>query len=134
MKKSTLKNKLDTLCRIVIKLRDDYTCQRCGSPCSGRGCHWSHIYSRKAYSMRWDLLNSLVLCAGCHQWYHSNPLSGREWFEQKFPARLAYWVQLIDNGFGSLVPRNVRRRPVYVKEMLSIYDSLKQKQKDLMEM
>lgn len=83
-------DKLDAVMRQVIKVRDDYICQRCGSKASGQGCHWAHIYSRNSHKLRWDWLNSLVLCAGCHRFYHDNPLDGEWWFRVHFPARYDY--------------------------------------------
>ena len=81
---------LDKVTSQVIKLRDEYTCQRCGSKPQPQGCHWAHIYSRTSHKMRWDLLNSLVLCNGCHRWWHANPLDSENWFRIKFPARYDY--------------------------------------------
>jgi hypothetical protein len=40
--------------------------------------------------MRWDQLNSLLLDAGCHRWFHTNPREAALWFAQKYPARAAY--------------------------------------------
>jgi len=40
--------------------------------------------------MRWDLLNSIVLCAGCHFWWHGNPTEATEWFSKKFYWRVYY--------------------------------------------
>ena len=83
--------KLDDLCREYIKLRDDYTCQKCGK--SGtKQIHWSHVIPRSAGNrLRWDVLNSKTLCAYCHRrWWHSNPMEAMEWFKDKFPDRARY--------------------------------------------
>lgn len=92
-------DKLDAVMREAIKVRDDYTCQKCGAKATisyrkGKpgyyGCHWAHIYSRNSHKLRWDWLNSLVLCAGCHRFYHDNPLDGEWWFRVHFAARYDY--------------------------------------------
>jgi len=88
--RKTLVRNLDKVTAEVVKLRDDYTCQRCMKKCSGFGAHWSHIYSRSRYSMRWDLLNSVCMCAGCHLWYHGYPTMSGEWFKKKWPHRYDY--------------------------------------------
>ena len=89
-KRSTIRNSLDKVVPQIIKLRDEQICQRCGHYCSGQGCHWSHIYSRTRLSMRWNLLNAIVLCAGCHQWWHDNPIDSGRWFAEKWPVRESY--------------------------------------------
>lgn len=86
--------KLDKITAQVIKLRDDFTCQRCKGKPRPQGCHWAHIYSRTSHKMRWDLLNNLVLCNGCHRWWHANPLDSEWWFRMKFPARYDYLQEL----------------------------------------
>lgn len=82
--------KLDKITAQVIKLRDDYTCQKCGGKPKPQGCHWAHIYSRTSQKMRWDLLNSFVLCNGCHRFWHANPIDAENWLKNKFPARYSY--------------------------------------------
>ncbi|KKL03963.1 hypothetical protein LCGC14_2620860, partial [marine sediment metagenome] len=49
-----------------------------------------HIYSRTSQKMRWDLLNSFVLCNGCHRFWHANPIDAENWLKNKFPARYSY--------------------------------------------
>ena len=125
-KKSIVKV-LDKLAAEAVKLRDEFTCQRCGSVASGQGCHWSHIYSRRRYCLRWDLLNAVVLCAGCHRWWHGNPIDAAEWFAKKFPARQMYLNEPLLDDFGFAVPRKNLVRPVKWAELLEIEKSLKAK-------
>lgn len=99
MSRKGLVKALDRICAKIIKKRDNWTCQRCGSKCSGQGAHWSHIYGRRNYYMRWQLINSLLLCAGCHFWWHSSP-DGISWFADKFPARWEYLHQQVLNQRG----------------------------------
>jgi hypothetical protein len=87
-------DKLDNITRQIIKKRDKNICQRCGKFADGQGCHWAHIYGRRSFILRWDLLNSLVLCAGCHRWWHENPLESENWFRDKFIARHQYLQNL----------------------------------------
>jgi hypothetical protein len=82
--------KLDKVTRQIVKLRDDYTCQRCLNRPSPQGCHCAHIYGRNAHRLRWDLLNNICLCYGCHQWGHSNPTAFKDWFREKYPHRMAH--------------------------------------------
>lgn len=58
--------------RAVYK-RDNYTCQRCGSPKLRRkGLHAHHIQSWSEHpDLRTDLTNLVTLCDDCHRWVHS---------------------------------------------------------------
>ena len=93
-RRQILKRNLDRTTAQIIKLRDENTCQRCGHKVFGQGCHWAHIYGRRSLRLRWDLLNSLVLCAGCHRWWHENPVESHEWFADYFPARYSYLLKV----------------------------------------
>ena len=99
MTRKGLKSALDKICAKIVKERDNYTCQRCGSKCYGYGAHWSHIYGKRNLYMRWNLLNAILLCAGCHFWWHSSPDS-KSWFANKFPARWEYLHQQWPNQRG----------------------------------
>lgn len=72
----------DALCADWIFRRDKSTCRRCHRP-GKRGLHdlhWAHLYSRRYKLVRWNPLNSMALCAGCHFWQTNNPLEGEEFF------------------------------------------------------
>lgn len=112
---------LDKVTAKIVKIRDDYTCQRCLNKPHPQGCHWAHIYGRRDYRLRWDLFNAICLCYGCHQWGHSNPTAFAEWFEDKWKARAA-WL------------RTVRRWPhktIRTKELEALLEKRKQKLKEL---
>lgn len=89
-KRDKLIRALDAITPKIVKLRDGYRCQRCGSMPKPQGCHWAHVYSRRSFILRWDLLNALALCHGCHSWFDGNGIDAEEWFGDKFPARLPY--------------------------------------------
>lgn len=84
-KKANQTAALDKLCREVVFLRDRATCQRCGT--QGGKLDWAHIHTRRTKAIRWDLNNSLVLCAKDHFWWHDHPLDAARWFMEKFAAR-----------------------------------------------
>ena len=73
-----------------IRLRDNYTCQRCGSkhkPNSG-GLHCSHYFGRARKSVRWDERNCDSLCYGCHMIWGSKDKEGyREFMIQKLTQK-----------------------------------------------
>lgn len=70
---------LDALCRAVVFQRDGETCRKCGKP----AVDWSHCYTRRIRSIRWDLDNSWASCKGCHLDWHHRPLEGAEWWQKE---------------------------------------------------
>lgn len=83
---------LTDLCRkLVVVLRDQNTCQRCGS--TDRRLEWSHVITRNAPSLIYVPWNSLALCGPrryrwtCHYWFDSNKSESIEWWREKFPDR-----------------------------------------------
>ncbi len=69
---------LDKLFSKYIKLRDKH-CQRCGGT---GGLQTSHFWGRAKKATRWDEENAVLLCFGCHQYFHSRPLEHSRWFEE----------------------------------------------------
>lgn len=55
-------------------------CEKCGSKTN---LQCAHIYSRRYRNTRWDSLNALCLCAGCHFWAHQNPLDFAKFVEER---------------------------------------------------
>jgi len=107
-KKRTLRriliDKLDDVCRDIIRIRDDWTCQRCDSYLKSKpkGAHPAHIFSKGAHpNLRHDLLNILLLCWVCHRWWHDES-EGKVWFAKKFPVRDDY---LWKKAYSILVSR-----------------------------
>jgi 5-methylcytosine-specific restriction endonuclease McrA len=75
----TWRNKLDIIYSKLIRKRG--YCQRCGK---SENLQCSHIHSREKMSVRWDLLNSFCLCAGCHKYFwHTHPIDAAEFAKNK---------------------------------------------------
>lgn len=74
----------------VVRLRDNYTCQKCQTqyPHNSTGLHSSHHYSRTNRRIRWALDNAIALCFKCHKWYEGNPLDSGQWLEDKIGAEV----------------------------------------------
>ena len=64
-----------------VKARDNHTCQVCGI--EGR-METSHIHSRRHRTIRWDMLNAVAKCHGCHRWWGESPLEASAWFISKY--------------------------------------------------
>lgn len=72
----------------IAKIRDNYTCQKCGD--KDKQIHGSHILP-----VTWGKTsampdNILALCAGCHKMkkdsWHEDPIANARWFENKYPG------------------------------------------------
>ncbi len=89
---SKIKEELDDLIKAIIKIRDNFTCQKCGEKVEGSNCHGSHVVPVSAGNkLRWDEQNLKVLCYHHHiNWWHKHPLEAAAWFEATFPERAAY--------------------------------------------
>lgn len=90
--KKAFREWLNTLAKVVVKNRDDFTCQiNHDSECSGtmepldNNCQWVHIKSRKSNNTRWNILNAICGCGHCHAWAHDNPNEFGVWFAAKYP-------------------------------------------------
>lgn len=72
---------LDKLWAETIKKRDKFKCQKCGSTTRLQSCHF---HSRSRLTTRWDLLNGICLCSGCHIfWAHQHPIEFAEFMRQR---------------------------------------------------
>ena len=88
-KAKPFKDWLDSLCRVAVKTRDEYTCQKCGAVVQGIRCHWHHIIMRKLNHTRWDLLNGITFCDKCHRKWEEGP-ELQVWFKETYPVRYDY--------------------------------------------
>ena len=87
-----LKDKLETVVKEIVKIRDNYTCQHCLKKVQGANCHASHVIpvSRDG-RLAFDTMNLKVLCYHCHiNWWHKHPTEAGEWYIKAFPDRMNY--------------------------------------------
>lgn len=76
MNKTKIKKKLDILFSKVIRARDK-KCLKCGKK---ENLQCAHISSRTHLAGRWNELNAITLCTGCHLfWAHKEPVEFSEW-------------------------------------------------------
>lgn len=99
--RATQKAKLDALCRSLVMMRDGRKCVRCGST---EWVQWSHVYTRRILCMRWNTLNSKVLCASCHRWWHDNPAEAAMWWHSWSREALHPDAPEILQGIRSTMP------------------------------
>lgn len=92
-KRKRMTDRLDELCRKIVRIRDGNRCQRCNKFIQGSDSHPCHVVPKGngASKRRFDLLNIFLACRHCHLgWWHLNPTESGKWFAEKFPAREGY--------------------------------------------
>lgn len=62
--KKSVGKSLDRLWSLVVRKRDNHTCQKCGKPAT----EVHHIFGRRNFSTRWNIQNGISLCPACHTW------------------------------------------------------------------
>jgi hypothetical protein len=75
------RTRADILFSKYIRLRDNYTCQRCFKryPENSLALDCSHLFSRGKFSTRFDEENCDAFCYGCHSYWHRNPIEYHAW-------------------------------------------------------
>lgn len=98
-----------------IKIRDKYTCQRCGAvhAVKSRGLHCAHFITRRNEATRFDPDNACALCYGCHSHFHQHPDEHRVFMEE----------QLGSDIFTDLT--TVRRRAIVKKDDQAVIERYK---------
>jgi len=66
---------LDELFRKAIRKRDGKRCRYC---LYHKGTEVHHLFTRRKQSVRWDMLNGILLCPRCHRYAESHRKSFRE--------------------------------------------------------
>jgi 5-methylcytosine-specific restriction endonuclease McrA len=90
-KKKNLEERLMDAVKLLVKIRDNYTCQKCHTYQSGFYCQASHVIPVSGGNQfKFDPLNIKVLCFDCHRWWGEHPADARKWFKETFPERHEY--------------------------------------------
>lgn len=100
---------LDDLCRAIVRIRDKWTCRRCGrSKAQGWKVEWAHFIGRGNKAVRWDLDNSCMLCFDCHyKFMHGH--DGKDYGED---AQADFWRGIIGGpAFDALKLRACGKAP-----------------------
>lgn len=91
-KRARLTKQLDDLCRDIVRLIYEDTCQKCGKKVYGSNSQPCHVVAKGngASWRRWDLNNIFLGCNACHRWWHNNILEAADWFKLMWPWRDEY--------------------------------------------
>ena len=125
-----LEKKADDLTREIVRLIYDWKCQKCGKTITSKSdAHRAHIVGCSNKTLRWDLLNLLLLCMTCHRKLHDIELI-KEFVKTKWFYRYQY---LFDQGSPPRCNQTLPYRTPVEKEewMQGIIAELEQKLKEL---
>lgn len=107
----------------IAKIRDNYTCQWCGST---ENIHWSHIINEaRDHRLATYEFNIKALCFHCHMnLWHKEPNMASEWFNKKFPGRYQLLNELhIEYGKDwKITPDWHREENIRLKTLLKEYE------------
>lgn len=92
-----LTDRLDELCREIVRIVYSDTCQVCDKKCYGSNSHPCHIVPKGSGASwrRFDLMNIFLGCMHCHQRWHHSPIEAMKFLSEKFPAREGYLEKYI---------------------------------------
>lgn len=104
-KKKSIDKQLDELWSELVKIKAGYKCEYCGTD-SHLNSH--HVFSRSNYSVRWDLLNGICLCAGHHTLNskfsaHKAPADFIEWYKGYVGEEYYDKLRLLAHSDGKLL-------------------------------
>ena len=71
-------------------------CEHCGRSDLRLEC--CHIHGRRKKILRWDLMNAVCMCSGCHRHMTENPTKFVRWLEQYFGSAHLDILQEKSNG------------------------------------
>jgi 5-methylcytosine-specific restriction endonuclease McrA len=75
---------LDGLLSVHVKNRDGWQCVKCHSSMHLQA---AHVLAKSHHGrLRFEPMNILTLCAGCHLKWHREHEHGIVWFEKRFPG------------------------------------------------
>lgn len=114
---------MDTEFSLLIRLRDNFTCQRCGAKHerNSKGLHCAHGLGRRSQVTRWYKKNAMALCYGCHSLVDSEPdEKWKVWDKKFYPGIKSELTRYRDSGV-KVDKVKIRKE---IKEELKLYDSL----------
>ena len=82
-KRARMTDRLDELCRDIVRLIHKDVCYKCHRAVSGANSHPHHIVAKQkgASQRRFDMLNLVLLCFRCHRLWHDSPTEVIPWYE-----------------------------------------------------
>ena len=109
--KTYYKKKADNLVSKIVRKKGH--CEWCGN---SKNLQCAHYVGRNNHTLRFDLMNVICLCAGCHRKGHDYPNKFVKWFEGKFPNRISY-IEMNQNRLTKRTARDYKELVEMLKEI-----------------
>lgn len=79
--KGIKRDRADHFFSLYVRYRDNWQCQRCHAQYEPvtNALHASHFWGRARESTRFDPINVVAHCHGCHAFFTANPELHRQW-------------------------------------------------------
>lgn len=115
------RSKADDLFSLYIRMRDNWTCQRCGKRDERRGpaIQCAHIFSRRHWATRHSPDNAIALCFQCHAYFTGNPLVFARWCREKFGEAAMAKLDLRAHSIAKKSRHDESLRVTALREMIS---------------
>ena len=119
------RTRTDIIFSEYVRTRDDWTCQKCGNEyiqgVDSRKLHCAHLwFGRANIKTRWEPLNCVSLCVGCHIKVDQSPADAYEILSKYRTPEEILWLQQQRNDKRTIkIPKDkdLAARAV-VKELL----------------
>lgn len=107
---------LDSIVSLIVRARDK-RCVQCGTR---ERLTNGHLFSRNAYSTRWNLINCNCQCQGCNLTHDHDPYPYQEWWKKKYGEEEYHklyqkWARTTDHHWSNMELREL------LEEMKTIY-------------
>ena len=117
--------RLDKLLMQAVRVRENMVCEHCKKKItSGGDAHTSHIIPKGGNpSIRFELLNVLLLCYRCHwHWWHKEILDAGKWYEENYPDSYKALMKMKVDRVGSKFTRlDYEMMEEYLKSKIEDY-------------
>ena len=120
-----LTDRLDDLCREIVRLIHNDCCYQCHTKIYGQNSHPHHIVAKGkgASWRRFDLRNLVLLCFTHHRLWHDNPTVSQPWWKStKLHKTVNTYLDIYRNG---------KPAKISTPEMRDLKQVLKRKLKEL---
>ncbi len=119
-----LRTTQDSIFSKIIRTRDKFTCQRCGTTHlpNSSGLHNSHYHSRGKWNTRYDLENCTSFCYGCHRYMDGHKEEYKAWKIERMGEDDFYELERRSNKRGDKSYLRSKEFTELLRLMLSEYE------------
>ena len=95
-KKKRAISAVDSIFSLCVREAADWTCSRCSQRFDrgAQNLHASHLWGRRMRAGRWNPLNVVAHCAGCHRVLGENPTLFADWIREYHGDRYEEWYAI----------------------------------------